>query len=253
MQPLFSPEGERALRDVLRLAPLLAFDFDGTLAPIVERPGDAAVPPAIGERMQRLVQVAPVAIVTGRSIADVAPRLGFAPRYLIGNHGAEDPARAPPSADALQGIEAALAALRTRIAARSPALRQAGVQVEDKRHSMAFHYRQAEDHDAARRSIEALLAGLDPALKAYGGKCVVNLVAAASPDKGDAVHALVARSGVQAAVFVGDDLNDEAVFAQAEPHWLTVRVGRSEQSQAMYFLDRHDEMAALLDRLLAGA
>lgn len=237
----------------MQLAPLLAFDFDGTLAPIVERPDDAAAPRAIIERMQRLVQLAPVAIVTGRSIADVVPRLGFSPRYVIGNHGAEDPERGPPSAMALGDMERALTALRERIGQRSHALRQAGVSVEDKGHSMAFHYRQAADQNAARRSIEALLERIDPALKVYGGKCVVNLVAAVSPDKGDAVHALVRRAGVSAALFVGDDLNDEAVFARAEAHWLTVRIGHSEDSEAMYFLDRHEEMVALLDRLLAGA
>ena len=46
MRWLFTPEGERALDAVMRRAPLLAFDFDGTLAPIVRHPDDARIAPA---------------------------------------------------------------------------------------------------------------------------------------------------------------------------------------------------------------
>jgi trehalose 6-phosphate phosphatase len=76
-------------------------------------------------------------------------------------------------------------------------------------------------------------------------------VLAQSPDKGDAVHRLVQRAGVQAAVFVGDDLNDEAVFEQALPTWLTIRIGRDDaRSQAQYFLDSHAEVAQFLGRVI---
>ena len=49
MPHLFSPDGDAALAALMlhRPALLLAFDFDGTLAPIVARPGDARVPPAL--------------------------------------------------------------------------------------------------------------------------------------------------------------------------------------------------------------
>src|SRR6186713_659242 len=107
MKHLFTPEGERALQDVMHLRPLLAFDFDGTLAPIVARPDEARVPESVSLGLAELARDLPVAIITGRSVADVRPRLGFAPHYVIGNHGAEDPvepqsARASPALDALR-------------------------------------------------------------------------------------------------------------------------------------------------------
>ncbi|MEO5882929.1 MAG: trehalose-phosphatase, partial [Caldimonas sp.] len=162
MKHLFTPEGEAALQATRALRPLLAFDFDGTLAPIVVHPDDAGVPPAVAAHLAAIARELPVAILTGRSVADVMPRLGFVPRYVIGNHGAEDPAAATASAgDALD-------ALRRRIAGE-PALAAAGVWVEDKGLSLALHYRTAADPQAALARIDALLLGIEPALARFGG------------------------------------------------------------------------------------
>ena len=246
MRHLLTPEGDQALRDVLALDPILGFDFDGTLAPIVDHPDDVMVPPEVQRGLLRLAQVLPVAIITGRSVADVMPRLGFVPRYVVGNHGAEDPDAAAAPAVASQ----ALGSLRRRIAALDGALAQAGVEVEDKALSIALHYRRAPDPGAALVCIEALLQGLEPALHRFGGKCVVNVVAAGLPDKGDALAALVRRSGAKSAVFFGDDVNDEAVFIRAAPHWLTVRIGRDDPlSSAMFFLDHDHELEQVLQRM----
>ncbi|MCW5626106.1 MAG: trehalose-phosphatase [Burkholderiales bacterium] len=246
MRHLFSPAGERALDTVLRRQPLLAFDFDGTLAPIVARPDDAKVSRALAHWLEQLARLRPVAIVTGRSVADVTPRLGFEPRFIIGNHGAEDPARAPSIA-AGTGLES----LRRQLAGQSAELQAAGVQIEDKQYSMALHYRLARDRGRAEATIAQTLQGLDPALHAFGGKCVVNIVEAAAPDKGDAVIELVRATGADSALFVGDDVNDEAVFVRAAPDWLTVRIGLDNpESSARYFLNCHAEMAALLQKML---
>lgn len=240
---LFGPGGREALAAVLRARPLLAFDFDGTLAPIVARPDDAAVPRDEARLLAALAERLPVAIVTGRSVRDVVPRLGFAPRYVVGNHGAEE-GSAGVDGSALDG-------LRRRLAADAGALAGAGVQVEDKGLSLALHYRLAADPVAAQARIEASLTPLDMRLSRFGGKCVVNVVVAGAPDKADAVLSLVARAGAGAALFAGDDVNDEAVFGRAPPHWLTVRIGRDDPaSAARYFLDGHAEMARLLRELL---
>ena len=90
MEHLFTPRGEAALDDVMRLRPLLAFDFDGTLAPIVDRPDDASVPAEVSRCLAELARLHPVAVITGRRVADVRARLAFKPRFVIGNHGAED-------------------------------------------------------------------------------------------------------------------------------------------------------------------
>ncbi|CAG1012990.1 trehalose 6-phosphate phosphatase [Burkholderiaceae bacterium] len=247
MRHLFTEDGEKAIESVMRQHPLLAFDFDGTLAPIVARPHDAKVPDIVCRGLVQLAQRLPVAVITGRSVADVKPRLGFHPHYVIGNHGAEDPAVGPPST-----ASQALDSLRHRIVSHADALKRAGVEVEDKLYSLALHYRLAPDAGQALLCIEELLQGTEPALKRFGGKCVVNIVATGVPDKGDALALLLQRCGAAAAVFVGDDVNDEAVFMRAEPHWLTVKIGREDPlSRAMFFLDSDAELALMLQKMLA--
>ena len=245
MKHLYTPDGKRALAAVMRSDPLLAFDFDGTLAPIVERPEDAKVSSAVANRLTQLARYRPIAIITGRRVADVMPRLGFEPSHVIGNHGAEDPL-GPKHA-----LTEAMKQLRTRLSAQAKELLAAGVVAEDKEHSVALHYRRAPDKDSAMARISEFLQGLDPSLRTFGGKFVVNVVTANAPHKGEALRSLVLRSASGAAVFVGDDVNDEPVFANAEAHWLTVRIGPDDpQSKAMYFLDNHAQIASLLRKML---
>ena len=249
MRKLFTVEGSRALQAVMQLDPLLAFDFDGTLAPIVDHPDHAQARESVSRLLAQLGRRLPVAILTGRSVADVRSRLGFEPAYVIGSHGAEDEHRTPAAHD-----RSGLDALRAQIGAHADALRTAGVAVEDKEQSLAFHYRLAPDAGPALACIDSVLGDSPPGLRRFGGKFVVNVVAAGDPDKGDALLALAERLGVRAAVFFGDDVNDEAVFARAPPHWLTVRIGTDDpESRAMFFLDSDDELPVVLKQMQALA
>lgn len=247
MRHLFSPEGESTLARTMQARPLLAFDFDGTLTPIVARPGDANLSKGVAARLATLASQLPVAIVTGRSVDDVRGRLGFEPRYIVGNHGAEQEG---PTGSAAEPSPA-LADLRVRLLEWLPALSAAGITVEDKGRSISLHYRLSRTRERALQVIADLLQDHDKALRVFGGKLVVNVVPSRAPDKADAVLALVHRSGASCAVFAGDDVNDEPVFAMAPEGWLTIRVGRDDpHSKARYFLDSPGEMALLLERMV---
>lgn len=245
MRHLFSPEGEAALAATMALRPMLAFDFDGTLAPIVTRPESAGVPLPVARRLQRLAHALPMAIITGRAVDDVRARLAFEPHHVIGNHGAEDPELAPAvSASMLDGV-------RDRLDRHERELASLGIVVEDKRLSIALHYRLARDRHRAMAAISALVDGLGPELRIFGGKLVVNLMPTQAPDKAIAVMRLLQRCDATCALFVGDDINDEPVFAAAPPDWLTVRVGRDlPDSRARFFLDSTGEVASMLERML---
>lgn len=246
MTPLFTREGEAALGEVMRRAPLLAFDFDGTLTPIVVRPDAARLSAAVAARLAALGRRLPVAIISGRSVNDLAGRLGFRPQYLVGNHGAE-----PEDADGGIGDDAAaLAPLRERIAREREQLDAVGVWVEDKGRSIALHYRQSLDRARAQEAIAELLASADDAVKVFGGKLVVNVAPVHAPDKAQALRSILQRAGRDVAVFAGDDLNDEPVFAAAPPTWLTIRVGRAPDSAARFFIDSPAQTAYLLARML---
>lgn len=248
MQHLFGTEGEAALARTLRHKPLLAFDFDGTLTPIVARPGDARLSNDVSAYLTTLAAQLPVAIVTGRSVDDVRGRLGFAPQFIVGNHGAEDSGGEARVGEA----SGALDRLRARLLAMGPALDAAGVAVEDKVHSLALHYRLSRTRELALQTMAEALADRSDSLHVFGGKLVVNVVPRAAPDKADAVHALVQRSSASCAIFAGDDVNDEPVFARAPTGWLTIRVGRDAPgSKAQYFLNDPGEVALLLERMVA--
>lgn len=254
MQParphILGPEGQAALARTLASSPLLAFDFDGTLAPIVALPSMARMPAAVSERLGRIAARVPVAIVTGREVADVRQRLDFEPRYIVGSHGAEGPVAEPAPV-----WVSAMAVARDWLQPHRGTLEAIGVQLEDKRSSIALHYRNAPDRALARRSLERLLRTASPALHVFGGKMVFNIVPAHAPDKADAVLALVRQEGAGTALFVGDDLNDEPVFQRAPAHWLTIKVGpgterSAARSAARFFLAGPSEVADLLDAML---
>lgn len=247
MKHLFTSEGEAALIALVRRRPLLAFDFDGTLAPIVAFRHLALMPTEVATRLATLASRLPVAIVTGRSVADVSWRLRFEPQYIVGSHGAEDAIDPASAAER----ESTLDPLRRLLAAKAGELAAAGVDIEDKRQSIALHYRLSREPARALALIDATLASSPVALHTFAGKKVVNALAAGAPDKAHAVNALVARSGADCALFAGDDVNDEPVFATAPPTWLTVRIGGDDPaSKAQYFLDSPDEMTLMLERML---
>ncbi len=245
---LLGPRGLAALARLVSAPALFAFDFDGTLAPILRRPDDVVVSPSIAARLGELARMRPVAIVTGRRIADVRDRLGFAPSWIVGNHGAED----EDDPDTAARARRALDTLRDRLRARESGLSGAGVLVEDKGQSIALHLRTAPDRAVATALIEETLSGFAGSLRVFGGKLVYNAVAADVPDKAMAVQRLVHRAGAQSAFFAGDDVNDEPVFAAARPHWVTARIGCGRrESAAQFCIDAPHAMAAVLDRILA--
>lgn len=245
---IFSPEGRAALdRVVAARRPLLAFDFDGTLAPIVATPGDARPGLPLVRRLVELSTRFETAVITGRSVADVRRRLGFAPRHLVGNHGAEDagrPSDARNWSHALEPVRKVLQAARGQLDA-------CGVTVEDKGLSIALHYRCARDEAVAQKAIDAVLRGFDDELDTGRGKYVVNLVPRGAPDKGDALRVLAQRIDADAGLFVGDDENDEPAFAKVARSWVTVRVGPAPaQTHAAYCIDGPSQMPSLLQYLI---
>jgi trehalose 6-phosphate phosphatase len=123
--------------------------------------------------------------------------------------------------------------------------------VEDKGLSLALHYRLSRWPDLARRLVRDLVGEAGDRCRTFPGKMVENVVPAGAPDKSGAMHLLVAHCHAPCAVFVGDDANDEPVFASAPDDWLTIRIGRDDRgSRADFFLDHPAEMAMLLDRML---
>ena len=242
MRHLLSRDGRELLRQIASTDVLLAFDFDGTLAPIVAKPTDAYMRAPTARLLARVAEAYPVAVISGRARADVSARLGAAHvRHVVGNHGLE------PGGD-MRRFERIMARVRPLL---EESLREArGVVVEDKRYSVAIHYRQARKKREARAAIRVALETLPDRMRLVAGKLVVNLVPERAPNKGDALLALRAKERAAVAIYVGDDVTDEDVFVIDEPGALvSARVGRSVRSAAPYYLRDQHEMDVLLEVL----
>ena len=244
MRYLCSPQGEAVMHRCVTRRTLLAFDFDGTLAPIVARPESASAPISVERAMRRLCEAATVAIVSGRAVADIRRRIGFHPKYVVGNHGAEG----LPGQPAGPGAHPAVAAWEAQLDAVADRL-PPGTRLENKGQSLTLHYRMADHRDSARQVLESLAGTLVPAPRSSGGKCVINLMPPDAADKFDALLALQRAEHAPNLFFVGDDETDETAFRKALPGWITVRVGHDRRSAAAYCLNSQTEIVALIARL----
>ena len=247
MKHLSSPEGRRALRNLTVARTLFAFDFDGTLAPIVPRPNAARAAIGVQRRLAQLARSALVAVISGRGLADLRERIPAEVRYCIGNHGSEGMVEAA-DADALRQICGAwVSQLRGYLADLE---NRSGIIIEDKGLTLSVHYRLAADRALAAQQLNELSARLVPEPRVIGGKLVLNLLPPNARTKFEALVDLVQREEAERVLFVGDDQTDELVFAQAPAHWTTVRVEPDFTSRASFYIDRQSDVSLLLDQLL---
>ena len=235
-------QGNRAvLERHLRARVALVFDFDGTLAPIVSDPDAAQMRPRTRTLLRKVALRFPCAVISGRAREDVARRLaGSGVEWVVGNHGAEW-SWSPIDGHAVEAL------VHEWIAALAPRLEVIdGVVIEDKRFSLAIHYRRSREKKVAIAAIAEAVRGLEDA-RVRLGKQVVNVVPRGAPHKGIALQQVRTLLGCDTAVYVGDDTTDEDVFALDEPgQLLSVRVGRSGESLAAYYLEDQREIDELL-------
>lgn len=222
---------------------LLAFDYDGTLAPLVAAPHRARMRVSTRRLLIRASKVYPCVVISGRAQGDALGRLrGVEVCRVVGNHGAE------PSQEA--------DAIRRRVRRWLPVLtthlsRRQGVFIEDKGFSVSVHYRQARERVAARRAILKVAQSL-PDVRLIGGKLVVNLLVPDAPHKGLALERERAHFACDTVVYVGDDETDEDVFQLDRPgRLLSIRVGQKRSSAASYYIRNQAEIDRLLETLIA--
>jgi trehalose 6-phosphate phosphatase len=201
---------------------LIALDFDGTLAPIVDRPEDARALPEVVPTLARVAEyVCAVAIVTGRPAGRAVDLGGFrdAPgleaMVIVGQYGRE---RWDAATDTMTGhpVPPDVDVVRNEL----PALLAAapdGVRIEDKGAALVVHTRRAADPAAA-------LAALEPRVREIAAKyglvieCARLALEIRPPgfDKGRALRELVQEYAARVVVFVGDDLGDLPAYDAVE-------------------------------------
>jgi trehalose 6-phosphate phosphatase len=242
MKSLLAPQNRPVLRRLARGRVLLAFDFDGTLAPIVADPAAASLRPQTRRLLTDVARRYPCVVISGRNRADVARRLAGIPlRQVFGNHGIEPSPVLPAARRAVRRWQACL---RPRLEGVG------GIVFDNKGASLAIHYRKSRDRPAALKAILAATADLTEA-RVLQGLLAVDLLPKGAPNKATALQSELRRLGCRAALYLGDDQTDEDVFALSRRlPLLAVRVGRESRSRAPYYLPGQGDVDALLAVLL---
>lgn len=230
----------RALVSIARAPRLLvASDYDGTIASIVDKPVDARPQPESVAALRNLATLpgTVAAVISGRALRDLAT-LSRLPSevHLVGSHGSEF------DIGFIEAIDAAARELLGRIidelqqiAASTP-----GATVEAKPASAALHVR-AVAGDAGEAAVHAVRTG--PArwagVQVTEGKKVIEL-SVVTTDKGDALDILRHREGASATVFLGDDVTDEKAFRRLRGPDIGIKVGEGASHAQFHVTDTED-------------
>lgn len=205
-----------ALRELLfvheRLA--LCLDFDGTLAPIVEDPDRATLPPGTRRQMAELASnpAVDVAVISGRALEDIRARVDIPEVSYAGNHGLEfeqdGSTWVHPDVDSHRD---ALARACRRLQRELEPL--AGCFVEDKYATATVHYRRADTDDSRRAmAVTRDVAEREQKLETVVDEQAVEIRPDIDHHKGDAVEELVDIEGAPLIVYLGDAATDVDAF-----------------------------------------
>ncbi len=226
MSRVISPELQNALEAFSRQEEILiALDFDGTLAPLVDDPeASRMIAPARGalEQLTTMPGVT-VALVTGRAI-DSVKRVAdpLEQWFLVGSHGIEVLAPGEVTdyetpwlvpGDLIKNFETVVAA-------------HSGTRLEQKPFGLALHTRGLADQVAreAESAARQVCDAWGEALVVRRGHGIVEC-SITGATKGDGIREIRNRLRPSAVLFAGDDQTDEDGFAVLVEGDVAIRVG----------------------------
>lgn len=252
------PDGRQALDVITDRHPAVFFDFDGTLSDIVEDPDAARLVDGAAGALTALTAQCPVAILSGRDLADVRQRIGLSGIWYAGSHGFEltgpDGAhhQNEEAAASIPVLERAAAELRDQLGSID------GVVVEHKRFGVAVHYRNAARERVGAVAAAVRNAGQRTALRVTTGREVIELRPNVDWDKGKTLRWVLdyirdTKSGPLLPIYLGDDITDEDAFDAVHDDGIGIVVRHTDDGDrataAQYALDSPDEVRDFTDRL----
>jgi trehalose 6-phosphate phosphatase len=259
------PDALAALGTDPRLSPrrpAVFFDFDGTLSDIVDDPDSARPAAGAVEALQGLAEQCPVAVLSGRDLADVTKHVGLQGIWYAGSHGFELTApdgthhQNDEAAAAIPVLEQAAAQLREQLGPIP------GVAVEHKRFGVAVHYRNAARDRIAEVAAAVRAAGRRDGLRVTTGREVIELRPDIDWDKGKTLRWVIDHlpdSVPLVPIYLGDDITDEDAFDAVREDGIPILVRHDEDGDrataALFALDGPARVSEFTDRLarrLAG-
>lgn len=248
-------EIHQALANGRPLAVLL--DFDGTLAPLADRPELVQLPDRMRLLLERIAATPKtlVAVVSGRALTDIRHRIRIEGIVYVGNHGLE--IEGPEWTWTLEQAQHA----RDTIAGCIDALRRRlrgvpGVWVEDKGLTASVHYRLTpylRIEEVRRAVMEEVTRMPQRTVTVHQGKKTLEIRPEVLWDKGSAVRWVLTRLFGEewptevSVIYIGDDRTDEDAFLSLPESAITVKVGPSTYpTAARYTVRDNDEVYQFL-------
>jgi trehalose 6-phosphate phosphatase len=253
------PDGLQALDLTTERQLAVFYDFDGTLSEIVEDPDSARLVDGAADALTSLSAACPVAILSGRDLADVRERIGLPGLWYAGSHGFE---LTGPDGTHHQNPEAA-ASIPVLAGAAADLADQLGhipgVVVEHKRFGVAVHYRNAARDRVGEVAAAVRTAGQRTALRVTTGREVIELRPNIDWDKGKTLHWVLdyirdnEGAGPLLPIYLGDDITDEDAFDAVDDDGIAILVRHSDDGDrataARYALDDPDRVREFTERL----
>jgi trehalose-phosphatase len=234
---------------------MLFLDYDGTLSPIVSDPDAARLVDGAIEALEHVAGVCPVAILSGRDLADVRDRIGIPGLWYAGSHGFE--LTGPDGAYHCNEAAAAFIPILERAAAelRNGLAAFAGVRVEHKRFAVAVHYREVAPEFVGEIVSTTKKLGARDGLRVTSGRMLVELRPEIDWDKGTTlawIRDRIDASGALMPIYVGDDLTDEDAFDAIKFDGIGIVVGHDEdgdrRTAAHFALASPDQVCEFIAR-----
>ena len=240
---ILTPRNLHALAGFAASNVLLAFDYDGTLAPIAATPAAARMRAETRRRLARVADRYPCVVISGRPLEDLDATLSQRPAVVR--------LRQSRSRAALRQR----CARRPRTATGSHRLSAGSLPttacvIEDKKYSVTVHYRHARNKNRVVEAIGDAVREL-PDVRTVGGAKAINLLPRGGANKGVAVQRARHMFACDTVIYVGDDDTDEDAFVSAPPErLLSIRVGARGPTKAQYRLHSQRDVDRLLQQLL---
>jgi trehalose-phosphatase len=239
----------------------LFLDCDGTLTPIVDTPEETVISPDTKKILNLLSQKnnCRIAIISGRALVDIKEKVGLKNIIYSGNHGFQiEGPKIKHEMAVPAGYKKILEDIKDRLEKKLSGLK--GVFVEDKKLSLALHFRLADRvqlpfiKTVFHESVILYL--VSNKIKIRPGKKILEVIPPVHWDKGKIVLWLLTRQEALSrskkiiSVYIGDDATDEDAFKALKNRGLTVFVGRTDSSQAKYYVKNVKEVHELLRYIL---
>ena len=227
---------------------MIALDFDGTLAPLVDDPEDSRMLPEARSALEALTRLdgVSIALVSGRAIESLARVASpLQEWFLVGSHGIE----ILSPGEVLDYETPWLVPQRLQRGFEGVVSHHPGTRLEVKPFGLALHTRGVEPSLAreAEKEAAAVCDEWEGDLVIRSGHGILEC-SVTEADKGEGLLALVERTGASATLFAGDDLTDEDGFAVLGDQDFSLRVGPGE-SRARFRIADAAEMAQILWRV----